>query len=309
MGDEELSTSADMPVQDINPKPITAKEWNQLSPEERKVIMNLAEKVNGKEQYSTLLYALPYIIEDKGRKLALLPLKGEDYSYEDWVLVDENNKVVEKGIDGNTSSVAGTPLISGYPDFSKDSRRVYPSSELEINGGKADLKEIKINNPLLSNVKKLFTQKYDAPKDGYDGTLSGKVEDNFINPNNITWGEDDFLLDLFDKLPTTELNRLNKFLLDYTPPEDVDIWDDLDEIKVNNPNALQQLMKEKGVDQEWFDLHILKLDELTPEELKDLDYVSDRIDTHLSYGNPFDDEETFEEQFLRERLMHRAGLI
>lgn len=246
IGDEELSTSADMPVQCINPKPITAKEWNQLSPEERKVITNLAEKVNGKEQYSTLLYALPYIIEDKGRKLVLLPLKGEDYSYEDWVLVDENNKVIQKGIDGNTSSVAGTPLISGYPDFHSDPRRVYPSSELEINGGKDNLKEIKVNNPLLSNVKKLFNQKYEAPKYGYDGTLSGEVEDNFITPNNITWGDDNFLIDLFDELPTTELNRLNKFLLDYESPEDVEIWDD---------------------------------------------------------------EETFEEQFLRERLMHRAGLI
>jgi len=290
IGDEELSTSADMPVQDINPKPITAKEWNQLSPEERKVITNLAEKVNGKEQYSTLLYALPYIIEDKGRKLVLLPLKGEDYSYEDWVLVDENNKVVQKGIDGNTSSVAGTPLISGYPDFSSDPRRVYPSSELEINSGKSDIKEIKINKPFYLQKGNIYDiYEYDGDYGKYDYIFDGEDQGDYI-----FYHKNDEDVHIF--IPKDDLNnyKISKSI------------NQIKEIKVNNPNPLKQLMKDKGVDQKWFDKYIIRMDELTPEELQDLEYVSDRIDTHLDNQ---DDEEDFEEQFLRERLMHRAGLL
>ncbi len=55
----------------------------------------------------------------------------------------------------------------------------------------------------------------------------------------------------------------------------------VNEITINNPNSLKQLMIEKGVDQEWFNKYIIQTDQLSPEELKDIEYVSDRIDTHL----------------------------
>jgi len=145
LDDEQLENMADMPVQDVTPKPMTAKQWNTLSPEDRKVIIHLAEQVDGNEKYSTLLYALPYIINDNGRKLILLPLTNDEYSYDKWVLVDENNKVVKKDIAGDKYNVGDQPLQLGYPNIDNDPRRIFDISELAP--PKKEIKEVKVNNP------------------------------------------------------------------------------------------------------------------------------------------------------------------
>ena len=54
-------------------------------------------------------------------------------------------------------------------------------------------------------------------------------------------------------------------------------------------STLQDVMDAHGVDQEFIDNYILNIDELTPEEMEDLDYIEDRIMAHLSNEDGYDD--------------------
>jgi len=61
----------------------------------------------------------------------------------------------------------------------------------------------------------------------------------------------------------------------------------LNEIRIQNTKYSKEyidLLKKYGVNQKWIDLYLIKIDELTPEEMEDLDYVKDRIITHLNNG-------------------------
>jgi hypothetical protein len=237
--DNLLYSSFDMPIQDVTPIPINYEEWTNFTLQEKEVINKLSTSINNKEQYLTLLYALPYIIENNGEKYYLLPVNNSSDSYEDWVLIDKNNKVVKK-YKGEDFELGQQSLLLGYPLMEENPTRNYNLSDIKL-------------------VKKINESKYSFQ---------------------------------------TKITLLK-------------------EIKVNNPNKLQQLLKNKGVNQEWFNTYIIKTDQLTPEELKDLKYVSHRIDMHLDdadfyeielNNNLDENKETLEEQFLRERLMSRAGL-
>lgn len=53
-------------------------------------------------------------------------------------------------------------------------------------------------------------------------------------------------------------------------------------------NSLQDVMDKHGVDQEFINTYLLNIDELSPEEMEDLDYVEDRIMAHLSNKDEYD---------------------
>tara|TARA_R110001599_G_scaffold134913_2_gene313168 strand:- start:2 stop:1816 length:1815 start_codon:yes stop_codon:yes gene_type:complete len=53
-------------------------------------------------------------------------------------------------------------------------------------------------------------------------------------------------------------------------------------------NSLQDIINKHGVDQEFINTYLLKIDELSPEEMEDLDYVEDRIMAHLSHEDGYD---------------------
>jgi len=150
--EDKIETSFDMPIQDVDPKPILYDDWTKLSTSERKTLIDLTEKVNNNSKYLVLLYALPYIIKDNGKSLVLLPTKLGSF-YEDWVLVDENNKVVKGGIDGD-STLNSEPINSGYFQDQSNPERVYNISDLKIKSLSenrfqklAGIDELKVNPP------------------------------------------------------------------------------------------------------------------------------------------------------------------
>lgn len=61
--------------------------------------------------------------------------------------------------------------------------------------------------------------------------------------------------------------------------------------------TLPELMLRKGVDQKFINTYLLNIDELTPEEMLDLWYVDDRIDTHLEDYNPIEEDDSEENIF------------
>ena len=131
ISDEALENSANMPEQEINTVPFSQKQWNDLSPTERKAIIDLAEKFNKNLQYQTLLWALPFLIKDGGKTYVLLPKSTKDYQYDSWVLVDESGKVVKDNISGD-SELGGQPLYLGYPSEDDDFNRIYNLKDLKI---------------------------------------------------------------------------------------------------------------------------------------------------------------------------------
>ncbi len=46
---------------------------------------------------------------------------------------------------------------------------------------------------------------------------------------------------------------------------------------------MNELLKKYNITKEWL-VNIIKIDQLTTEEVNDLDYLEDRIETHLSWG-------------------------
>ena len=157
--DDLLYNSFEMPIQDVNPVPINYKEWSNFTLQEKEVINKLSINASNKEQYLTLLYALPNIITNNGNIYYLLPIdNNENNSYKNWVLVDKNNQIIKK-YKGEDYELGKHPLLSGYPLIEKELRRNFNLSELkslkEINESKYSfqtkiplLKEIKVNNPI-----------------------------------------------------------------------------------------------------------------------------------------------------------------
>jgi hypothetical protein len=45
---------------------------------------------------------------------------------------------------------------------------------------------------------------------------------------------------------------------------------------------MNELLKKYNITKEWL-VNIIKIDQLTTEEVNDLDYLEDRIETHLSW--------------------------
>jgi hypothetical protein len=130
LSDEELGNVATMPKVDINPAPMNLKQWQDLSPAEKKLTIELAKKYDQNLDYSTLIYALPFIIEDGSKTYALVPTSGNDYFYNNWVLADLNGNVV-KEVPG--SSLLGSyDLVGGYPSADDNYKRVWNINDLKV---------------------------------------------------------------------------------------------------------------------------------------------------------------------------------
>ena len=131
ISDEALENTSNMPDQEVSTVPFNQKQWNNLSPAERKTIIELAEKFNKNLQYQTLLWALPFIIKNGNKKYVLLPKSTEDYQYDSWVLVDESGKIIKDNISGD-SELENQPLYLGYPSEDDDFNRIYNLKDLKI---------------------------------------------------------------------------------------------------------------------------------------------------------------------------------
>jgi hypothetical protein len=131
ISDEQLENLKTAPEQKITPKPITEKEWKGMPDNDRSNIIKVAKQINGKEQYLTLLYALPYVIQDKTNSYVLLPKTSDTNG--NWVLADIKGNVVKDNISGNDSVLDGEPLDFNNGYMNMDSfKRIYNISDLKI---------------------------------------------------------------------------------------------------------------------------------------------------------------------------------
>lgn len=319
--DNLLDNSFEMPEQEVTPNPINFEEWIGFTLKEKEAINSLASNINNKEQYLTLLYALPYIIKNNNEKYYLLPIDNNDSSYEDWVLINKNNKIIKK-YKGEDYELGGQSLILGYPLMEENPTRIYNLADIgkigknrNINEGKYSfqvkiplLKEIKVNNPI--GIKTDWNQEWQIENDNLiTNDFSINMKDIINSTNNIVLDSNgvrrqidnsikDWILDLYDEV------------------------NDLDEIKINDPNILRKLKNiyfkifedinhaDLGDEfEQYIPEEILLRDDLNyPDmfELLDINTQNKLYDMLVKYYK--ENKETFEEQFLRERLMNRAGL-
>ena len=106
------------------------KQWSSLTTLERKVIIDLIEKYNKNTKYLTLLYALPFLVEDQGKKYVLLPKSTSNADYDSWVIMDENGKIIKDNISGDIE-LNNIPLATGYPDEETNYNRIYNIKDLK----------------------------------------------------------------------------------------------------------------------------------------------------------------------------------
>ena len=120
VSDEELKTLKQMPPQEVTPNYITYKNLNDFSSGELNVIINLVKKYNKNPKFSTLLYALPFVVENQGKSYLLVP-KNSDFN--EWVLVSPEKQIV-KQYKGELSY--GDEYINSgyYIDYSSDTPSV-----------------------------------------------------------------------------------------------------------------------------------------------------------------------------------------
>lgn len=146
LSEEELEQVKEAPTQNVTPIPLFLDDIKDFTPKEIQNIFNIAKKFNG-EEYLTLVYTLPYVINDGGEDFLLIPTNQDT---DQWYLVNKNGVGVEK-IFGK-STLNGDELMGGYPDI--DSLNKYYSiddldiKQDKINEGKYSfLAEIKIEKP------------------------------------------------------------------------------------------------------------------------------------------------------------------
>ena len=134
ISDETLETLTSMPEQVVNPIPLNKEQWAKLSSSERKTILDLAEKFDGDSQYLDLLYALPVVVKDNGKRYVILPADTSDkdlYALGDWVMVDEQGNVVKDSISSN-SSLGDLSLVDWYPTEENKFKKVYNINDLKV---------------------------------------------------------------------------------------------------------------------------------------------------------------------------------
>jgi len=137
MSEEELEKQSSMPELSVSPTPINQAQWVSLSTPERKAIIALAEKYDQNSEYSTLIYALPYVIKDGSKTYALVPIDSDNYSYNKWALVDDQGKTY-KTLTGK-STLNGNTIEGGYVDIDRTKQRIFGMDDLKMDT--SDLKE------------------------------------------------------------------------------------------------------------------------------------------------------------------------
>jgi hypothetical protein len=141
--DELLSSMKEMPSQDIDPAPLNIKQWLGISQAERKIILDLVEKIPKEEKYKAIIYASPIILKDGSNRYVLVPENNTDFNFINWSIIDENGRTIKK-IDGSKSSLLGLSLEGGYPE--NPLSRVFNMKDLKAVESK-DLNEIRVNEP------------------------------------------------------------------------------------------------------------------------------------------------------------------
>ena len=170
--EDKMASLTSMPGQEIDPYPMSYSQWIKLSQSDRKAILDLVDKTNGNPKYRTFLYAAPFVVENKGKRYALLPAdvmtqsrakSAEDRSkigiYKTWVLVDENNEVILDNI-FDSSTIKGYPLRTGYWEQPavNDPVRVYNANEVIVQdsrGTKTPLNKLLGGNIAENQIRRM----------------------------------------------------------------------------------------------------------------------------------------------------------
>jgi len=130
--DEQLENISKMPEQNINPVPISEKQWKALSNKEREIIIKLAERFNNNSEYLTLLYALPIVIKNQDQTYVLVPKSNSNtFEYNSWVLADKQGRVVKDNISGQSQLGDNTYLEYG-PNGENVLTKIYNIKDLHI---------------------------------------------------------------------------------------------------------------------------------------------------------------------------------
>ena len=132
---ELINNSLQMPEQSITPSAILYKQWILLSSKEKSDILKLIKSTDTKKKYTTFLYAAPFIIKDGSNEYILLPKSRTGDLYEDWILIDINDKIIKDNIEGDSSTIGSQMLSFGY--FStlnqEPPKRIYSADDVKLN--------------------------------------------------------------------------------------------------------------------------------------------------------------------------------
>jgi hypothetical protein len=134
ISDEALEKMTSMPEQVVNPIPLNKEQWTELSSSERKSILDITEKFDGDSQYLDLLYALPIVVKDGGKRYVVLPADTSDpnfYSVGEWVVMDEQGNIVRDNIPGS-SNIGKITLINWYPEDGNEYKKVYNIKDIKV---------------------------------------------------------------------------------------------------------------------------------------------------------------------------------
>jgi hypothetical protein len=134
ISDEALEKMTSMPEQVVNPIPLNKDQWAELSSSDRKSILDITEKFDGDSQYLDLLYALPIIVKDNGKRYVVVPAdtsNSDFYSTGEWVIMDEQGNAVKNNIPG-TSNIGKLDLMNWYPEEGNGFKKVYNINDLKV---------------------------------------------------------------------------------------------------------------------------------------------------------------------------------
>lgn len=344
--EEKIDNSGEAMEQNMTPQQIFASDISNFTSKDLENITRLTKEFNGKGEYAYIIYSLPYILNNNGEELILLP---ENEEYQTWYAFDKNGQVKKKF--SGESKLKNDVFSNGYPN-SDDMRRYYDISDFEeknpnqINEQKkySFLAEIKIDKPktLLDKTKELYLKLYKAPKTSFDGELQEEIRELFLE--DIDWPEDVFLVDLFDQLPQDELKDLYNYLIGH---QNISQENDLEEIKIEKPGVWGDLVPpslikpgDKLRDYNDDEVTVIKTVPWKDREsvsMYDNSYFIEEIEenpelyglnnntwlvagevehfgqkTQLLYNyredGAYKKKENFQEHFIINRLKHRAGL-
>lgn len=150
--EEKIDNSGEAMEQNMTPQQIFASDISNFTSKDLENIIRLAKEFDGKDEYAYIIYSLPYILNNNGEELILLP---ENEEYQTWYAFNKNGQVKKKF--SGESKLENDVFSNGYPN-SDDMRRYYDISDFEeknpnqINEQKkySFLAEIKIDNPTLT---------------------------------------------------------------------------------------------------------------------------------------------------------------
>lgn len=185
LSEEQLENTKEAPEQNVTPKPLFLEDIKELSPKEIQSIIDIAKKFKG-EKYTALLYALPYVVNDNGEDLLLIPIDEET---DKWYLVNKNGMAVEK-LSGD-SKLNGDELNGGFPDIDRMDK-YYSSDDLELQTLKENkysfLAEIKVEKPDPKKYTTIDNNPFDDIEDLENSwsEMESEVEDRMGEIGTIT---------------------------------------------------------------------------------------------------------------------------